>query len=182
MRGLLTNPVVTLVVDDGRRWLNAAPDERYDLIVVNNSFHWRANATHLLSTEYFALIAERLAEDGVLYFNTTRSQEAMRTACTVFASGLRLGSFVAVGNGDVRLDRTAYEAAARNLSVEGRLATADADAWIAGRLPDLLSAGNFESCGQILERTAGRRLVTDDNLATEAAVPWYATYRPRLPE
>ncbi len=182
VRGLLTNPAVTIVIDDGRRWLETVRGERYDLIVVNTSFHWRANATHLLSAEYFALVTERLALGGVLYFNTTHSDEAMRTACTAFASGLRLGSFVAVGNGDVQLDLNAYETAVRSLSVEGRPATADADEWIAGRLPHWLSAENYESCAQILARTVGKTLVTDDNLATEAAVPWYATYRTGPPE
>ena len=182
VRGLLANPAVTIVVDDGRRWLEAARGERFDMIVVNTSFHWRANATHLLSAEYFALAAERLAPDGVLYFNTTHSDEAMRTACTSFASGLRLGSFVAVGNGDVHLDLDAYEAAVRTVAVEGRPATTDADGWIARELPRWLVVGNFESCTEILERTVGRTLVTDDNLATEAVVPWYAVYRPGTPE
>lgn len=182
VRGLLTDPAVTIIVDDGRRWLELMRGERFDLIVVNNSFHWRANATHLLSAEYFALVAERLAPNGVLYFNTTHSDEAMRTACTVFASGVRLGSFLAVGDGNVLLDLVAYEAAVRTFAVEGRSVTRDGDAWIVRKLPRWLASDNFESCAQILERTIGKRLVTDDNLATEAAVPWYATYRPGKPE
>src|SRR4029077_16304030 len=39
VRSLLTNPKVRVNVDDGRRWLIAHPEEKYDLIVANTTYH-----------------------------------------------------------------------------------------------------------------------------------------------
>ena len=182
VRSLLVNPKVSIVVDDGRRWLGQAHDERFDAIVANVTLHWRINATHLLSREFFALAASRLRPGGILYFNTTSSDEAMRTACTVFRSGLRFSNFVAVGNGVVGFDAEAFRALVRVTAVDGRPAAPDPDAWLAANVGRLLAPDHLEPCPRILARTAGVRLVTDDNLAVEAANPWYAYYRPSPPE
>ena len=48
---LLQNPKVTLVTDDGRRWLRRHPQQRFDAIVMNTTFFFRANASDLLSSE-----------------------------------------------------------------------------------------------------------------------------------
>lgn len=182
VRSLLTNPKVRVVVDDGRRWLASADGVRFDVIVANVSYHWRVHATHLLSTEFHALAASRLARGGVLYFNTTHSDEALRTACTAFRSGVRFGSFLAVGNGDVAFDVEAFERAIRSVRVDGQPAAGEPDAWLADNLPGLVAPDHLEPCPRILERTAGVRLITDDNLASEGARPWNAYYRPGRPE
>lgn len=178
VRSLLANPKVTMVIDDGRRWLDRADGERFDAIVANVTFHWRTNATHLLSRESMALATSRLAPDGVLYFNATDSDHALRTACTSFRSGVRFGSFIAVGNGAVGFDVAAFERAVRTAVVDGRPAARQPDAWLAANLARLLDDGHLETCPRILARTAGVRLITDDNLASEAAVPWYAYNKP----
>src|SRR5262249_22598702 len=46
--GILRNPKVNIVIDDGRRWLARNPAGKYDLIVQNTTFHWRAHITNLL--------------------------------------------------------------------------------------------------------------------------------------
>ena len=106
----------------------------------------------------------------------------MRTACTVFRSGLRFSNFVAVGNGVVGFDAEAFRALVRVTAVDGRPAAPDPDAWLAANVGRLLAPDHLEPCPRILARTAGVRLVTDDNLAVEAANPWYAYYRPSPPE
>ncbi len=181
VRGLLTNPAVRIVVDDGRRWLQAQRT-RFDAIVINTTFHWRANVTHLLSAEFHALARSRLAPDGVLYFNTTWSAAAMYTACRSFAYGLRFGSYMAVGNAEVAMDAAAFEGSVRHVAIDGQPAVADADAWAKGRLPILLAPDNIEPCPNILERASGAPMITDDNMASEVSVPWHATYKPALPE
>ena len=180
--GLLTNPKVTIVVDDGRRWLSRAADARFDVIVANVTFHWRINVTHLLSREFFELATSRLTPDGVLYFNATHSAEVMRTACTSFRSGLRFGSFVAVGNSEVQFDVAAFKRTIRTAVVDGRRPVQQPDAWLTDNLARLVAPGHLEACPGILARTSGVRLITDDNLASEAAAPWYAYYAPRPAE
>jgi len=64
---LLHNPKVKIVIDDGRRWLNRQPNERFDLIVANTTQHWRAHATHLLSVEFLELVKRHLRPGGVYY-------------------------------------------------------------------------------------------------------------------
>lgn len=182
VRSLLTNPKVTLVQDDGRRWLKRAEDERFDAIVINTTFHWRAGVTHLLSVEFHALAASRLAPDGILYFNTTGSTDAMRTACTTFRSGLRFANFMAVGDGAVDFDVEAFEAAIRSYRIDGEPGVADPDAWLREHVPRLLDPNHTEPCPRVLERTAGYRVITDDNLASESRFPWYVTYSPGAPD
>src|SRR6266849_372989 len=57
---LLTNPRARIYIDDGRRWLIAHPDVRYDAIVANTTFHWRDHTSNLLSREFFQLIRRHL--------------------------------------------------------------------------------------------------------------------------
>src|SRR5262249_1619713 len=93
---LLTNPKVRLIVDDGRRWLVRHPEETFDAVVANTSYHFRANATNVLSVEFMALVRRHLRPGGVLFYNTTDSLRSMRTGCAVFADGLRIEHFMAV--------------------------------------------------------------------------------------
>src|SRR6266404_6232678 len=90
---LLTNPRARIYVDDGRRWLIAHPDVRYDAIVANTTFHWRDHTSNLLSREFFQLIRQHLNPGGTYYFNTTESVEALATALSVFPYGLRVFNF-----------------------------------------------------------------------------------------
>ena len=99
-------------IDDGRRWLARHPEGRFDLIVANITFHWREHATNLLSREFLALVRRHLALGGAYYYNynATSSPDAMKTGFTVFVYGLRFGSFIAVSDAPVRLDRDACAA------------------------------------------------------------------------
>ena len=54
---LLQNPKVHIVIDDGRRWLLEYPRRRFDLIVMNTTFHWRDHASNLLSRDFLRLCA-----------------------------------------------------------------------------------------------------------------------------
>src|SRR5262249_17780975 len=42
---ILDERKVSVVFDDGRRWLNRNPDERFDVIVMNTTWHWRSQIT-----------------------------------------------------------------------------------------------------------------------------------------
>lgn len=81
---VLTDPKVNLQIDDGRRWLNRHPDARFDIIVQNTTWHWRSEVTNLLSIEYLRLCRAHLNPGGVLYWNTTNSEDCKRTAAMVF--------------------------------------------------------------------------------------------------
>lgn len=183
VRSLLGNPKVEILIDDGRRWLSQATDARYDVILSNTSYHWRANSSHILSAQFLALAASRLAPGGIVYLNATGSPEAARTACASFASGLRFANFMAVGNGQVEFNAENFKTVLRAYRIDGRRPfNGPAEPWLAANLPRLLSPDILESCASILARTENARIITDDNLASEAAVRWNFSFRPPSPE
>src|SRR6185503_1592083 len=101
---LLRNPKVHIEIDDGRRWLVAHPEARFDLILMNTTFHWRANNTNLLSVEFLQLARKHLNPGGVLYYNTTNSARVQLTGATVFPFALRIANFIAVSDSPIRFD------------------------------------------------------------------------------
>jgi spermidine synthase len=101
---LLTNAKVTLVTDDGRRWLRANSHRRFDAIVANVSHHYRANATNVLSTEFLTLIKSRLNAGGVFFYNTTNSDRVQRTGCLAFAHGALFTNHLVVSDMPIRWD------------------------------------------------------------------------------
>ncbi|MDR0227022.1 MAG: hypothetical protein LBI66_11420 [Burkholderiaceae bacterium] len=90
----LKDPRVHLVVDDARRWLRHHPEKKYDLIIMNNTWHWRAYGSLLLSQEFFTQIKQHMEPDAVMAFNSTYSQDAFFTAQAVFDHAYRLSNFI----------------------------------------------------------------------------------------
>lgn len=82
--GILTNPRVTIHIDDGRRWLKRHPDRRYDAILMNTTHHWREFASALLSQEFLEIAKSHLQPDGVVIWNCTDSKRAAKTGLAVF--------------------------------------------------------------------------------------------------
>lgn len=170
--GLLTNPKVTLLWDDGRRWLRRHPDRRFDVIVMNTTMHWRAHATNLLSTEFLALARRRLSPGGLLYFNTTDSYDVQLTAARAFEHFMRVTNFVAVGDAPFRFDRERWRWLLETMRVEGRPALDLADPAEKKVYDDLLGFNDMEPRWSILERYAKtKRVVTDDDMVTEWTDP-----------
>jgi hypothetical protein len=177
---VLANPKVRLVVDDGRRWLRANPGRRFDAIVSNTTYHFRANASALLSTEFLALARDHLAPGGVLVYNTTGSARVQRTGCLAFPHGLRFSNQLVVSGSPLELDARRWRRVLEAYRIDGRpvLDPSRAEDRLAlERLVSLaapvLPAGRatadapLEPCEAILARTAGREPVTDDNMGTE---------------
>src|SRR5262249_33566446 len=118
--GLLTNPRVSVEVDDGRRWLLRHSDRRFDLIVMNTTLHWRAHATNLLSVEFMQIARNHLLPGGVFYFNSTNSYDVQLTAARVFPHFLRVTNFVAVSDSPFGFDRPRWRRLLATMHVEGR--------------------------------------------------------------
>ena len=175
---VLSNPKVRIVVDDGRRWLRQHPERRFDAIVSNTTWHFRANVTNLLSQEFLALARERLAPGGVLFYNTTDSARAQRTGCLAFADGARFTNHLAVSMSPIDWDFARWRGVLEATRIDGRpvLERPRAeDRTLLDRLMALegsqAAAGSvgrpIEPCRDILARTAGMAPVTDDNMGSE---------------
>lgn len=178
VRGLLSNPRVEIVIDDGRRWLNRNPGRMFDVIVMNTTFHWRAHSSSLLSTEFLQLMRAHLKPGGAALYNTTWSPEVQRTACVVYPHVVRIINNVWVSDAPLMPDRNRWRDTLLAYRIEGRPVLDPADSWHAMRLQEVLgmidelvkpvpAAYGMESRGSILARTQGRRVVTDDNMGTE---------------
>lgn len=100
---LLGDSRVHVHIDDGRRWLRRrSMSDRYDLIVMNTTQHWKNNATGLLSRDFLAEVKRHLHPDGVLYYNATGSVDVLRTAGEVFREAYLYSTFVAATDVDLR--------------------------------------------------------------------------------
>jgi spermidine synthase len=76
--GVLDQPNVHLVLDDGRRFLQATPD-RFDVIVSDLFIPWHAGTSSLYAREMYATVAHRLTPDGLFcqwlpFYQLTREE------------------------------------------------------------------------------------------------------------
>jgi spermidine synthase len=174
---LLTNPNVTIVIDDGRRWLRANPGRRFDAVVSNTTFFFRANASNLLSADFFDLIKAHLKDGGVFLYNTTNSARAQRTGCLAFGDGARFFNHLVVSDKPIRWDFGHWRRILEAYRIDGRpvfdtslsrdraqldrIVTLEAGATGPAAPPPI------EPCAAILARTAGQAPITDDNMGSE---------------
>jgi SAM-dependent methyltransferase len=174
---LLVNPKVSIVVDDGRRWLRAHPERRFDAVVSNTTWHFRASVTNLLSVEFLDLVRRHLNPGGILFYNTTESPRVQRTGCSVFPYGARFTNHLVLSDAPIAWDFARWRGALEAYRIDGRpvfdlarpgdRATIDRlGAWQAS-LTAPAPERPIEPCPDVLKRTAGARLVTDDNMGSE---------------
>ena len=117
---ILTNPKVKIVIDDGRRWLRHHPDERFDLIVMNTTHHWREFASALLSQEFLTLAKAHLREGGLVAWNCTESPRAAKTGMTVFPHTLMAMNFCVGSNVLLTPDKDRWRRALEQWSIDGK--------------------------------------------------------------
>jgi spermidine synthase len=178
---ILNNSRVTIEIDDGRRWLFRHPDLRFDLVVMNTTFNWRAHATNLLSDEFLQLVRQHLRPAGVLYYNTTDSGDVFLTGTTRFRYGLRVLNFLAVSDRPLAIDKETWRRTLVSYRIDGKPVfdlTRQADQK---RLDEVLAMADspvvspaadsaaMEFAATIRERYRQMRIITDDNMGTE----WY---------
>jgi len=175
---VLANPKVRIVTDDGRRWLRANPGRHFDAVVSNTTWHFRANVTNLLSTEFLGLVKAHLRPAGIFFYNTTDSERVQRTGCLVFAHGGRFTNHMVLSERPIDWDFARWRRVLESYRIDGRpvLDTArDRSAlerilsWQASLAPGAAgdTARPIEPCSDILARTAGKAPVTDDNMGSE---------------
>jgi spermidine synthase len=187
VRSFLDNPKVHVYVDDGRRWLVAHPEARYDAIITNNSFNWRDHSTGLLSSEYFQLARRHLNSGGVYYFNSTESDETIATALRVFPYGLRVINFAALSDSPIVIDSVRWMSILRLYEIDGKAVFAPASPAAEKALSAYMTLAEsvnssprffgMESNESLRRRVEGRHIITDDNMGQEwrsgFEIPWH---------
>jgi spermidine synthase/MFS family permease len=172
VKSVLGNPKVRIIEDDGRRWLGHHPEARFDAIVANTTWHFRANATNLLSSEYLALVKQHLNDGGIYLYNTTNSRRAQRTACTAFAYGAHFLNHVVVSQSPIDWNSARWRTTLEIYRIDGKAVFAAGNAAEQAVLERLIAdyrkdGPMFEQCPQLLAATDGKTPITDDNMGTE---------------
>lgn len=167
--GLLTDPRVTIVFDDGRRWLRRNRSEKFDLIIQNTTYFWRAYSGNLLSRDYMQLVASHLRPKGIFALNSTSSIDVLETTRDVYPYVERRSSFVYGSASDFSKTIPSAEQALRELSLDGKLVF-DEDAFSATGIARHILDLPFESKDPLWPHMAGRpEVITDQNLLVEHA-------------
>jgi predicted membrane-bound spermidine synthase len=186
---LMRNPKVEIVIDDGRRWLTHHPERTFDVIVSNTTFHWRANATNLLSVEFLRAVRAHLKPGGIFHFNTTGSADAYETAFTVFPYGLRFINFATVSDSPIVPNEARWKEMLDHHRIDGTVTfdtTREIDrqrrARVLSLVPSLdappVSFG-LEWRDHVLSRLEHAEVITDDNMIPEWRGADEASFPPR---
>ena len=126
-RVTLNDPRLTYIVDDGRRYLNANPDEKFDLIAIDPLREHTAGHNNLYSEQAMQLYLEHLSPGGVLCAWTLEDRIIPHTIARVFPyadqylNELVIGSNAPISYNTSYMDGLAgdYKALADHLYVEG---------------------------------------------------------------
>jgi spermidine synthase len=176
---VLRNPKVTIITDDGRRWLSHHPEKRFDAIVSNTTWNYRANVTNLLSSEFLQLARQHLNPRGVLFYNTTGSGRVQRTACLAFPYGARFTNHMVVSDMPIDWNFPRWRAVLESYVIDIRPQFDTQNAEHRATLDSLMAMSEsaqhtIEDCPDVLARTAVKTPITDDNMGTE----WRQFWRP----
>jgi len=169
---VLRNPKVTIITDDGRRWLRHHPEKRFDAIVSNTTWNFRANASNLLSLEFLNLLRQHLKPRGIAFYNTTDSDRVQRTACLAFPYGARFTNHMVVSDSPIDWNFPRWHQTLASYAIDGKqqfdLGKVDDRALLDSKISTYQHDRHvIEDCPDVLARTAGRAPVTDDNMGTE---------------
>jgi predicted membrane-bound spermidine synthase len=154
-----------LHIDDGRRWLKRNPDRKFDLIVADVSWHERNNITNLISANFLHILKSHLKPGGVVYYNTTNSEDVIFTAAQVFQHIVRYDNHIAVSDAPFAMSKQeTWDNMQRFVKQPIR---AMYDSWIYQRaFRDLANQPLIDIAVKYRGRS-GLVKITDDNMATE---------------
>jgi spermidine synthase len=173
---LLGNPKVQITIDDGRRWLVRNPGQRFDAIVMNTTFYWRNHSSNLLSVDFLRMARQHLNSGGVLFYNTTGSEDVMATGLAVYPYALRFLNCLAVSDSPIVFDRARWKAVLLSYVIDGRHVIDSNDPKQMAKLDEIANIKedptgrqpfSIETDDQLRKRVQGRLIITDDNMGLE---------------
>jgi spermidine synthase len=179
---VLSDPKVEIAIDDGRRWLSRHTD-RFDVIVMNTTFHWRAHSTSLLSMDFMQIVRAHLNPGGFLYFNATSSADVQKTALTAFPYGMRVHNCIAVSDSPIVFEKERFRRVLEVFRLDDELVIDRSTESGRKLMADMLDYADtlsqppdeegLESRESVLRRTQSALVITDDNMIPE----WRQVFR-----
>lgn len=163
----LNNPLVTYISDDGRRYLNANPDETFDLIAIDPLRRYTIGHNNLYSTEAMQLYLAHLTDGGVLCEWQDEYHVIPATTAAVFPEMDNFEDFAIAGKQPIY-----YDLPYMRMAVERYLAVAQPYAipeLAANLQPEDILYDFLRDRAQILVEEAGTPILTD-------STPWLEYY------
>ncbi len=169
-RSLLTNGKVRIHIDDARRWLKRNPSQRYDVVVMNTTFHWRAYSGLLLSADFLTEVKRHMQPGALIAYNSTGSAHAYKTAATVFRHVYKYSHFVYASDSDLQAALHDALPAMQAVTIDSYSPRSDELEQISS-LKSAIESGftSYEAAYVAPYRKENRPLeiITDQNLITE---------------
>ena len=110
IRETLADPRITYIVDDGRRYLNAFPDEKFDLISIDPLREHTAGHNNLYSKQALELYRSHLTENGILCAWMAERHIIPHTVAQVFPYADQFGNeYMIASNSPINYDTTYME-------------------------------------------------------------------------
>lgn len=162
---LLNDPKIDIIIDDGRRWMRRNPDEKFDFILMNSTWHWRSHSTNVLSREFLELSKKHLKPGGVIYYNSTWLSDVHHTASQVFSHLSGLQAFVAASDAPFDMTTAQRRTQLAKFSANGQ-AVFDASPAARAVLNELAERPTPDRAPEF-RNDPGLITITDDNLLTE---------------
>ncbi len=178
--GVLSDPRVEIIIDDGRRWLRRNEDQCFDLIIMNTTFYWRAYATNILSREFMQLVASHLKPGGIAGFNSTFSSDVLETARQVFPFVERRDNYVYGSEKYLSRVLVNAEEPFRELSLNGTPVFPAPAYEPGGRVRDMIDTPFIPHDRQWEGLTPSPGVITDQNLLVEHAHGKLREFMPRF--
>jgi len=100
----LNHSSVQYIVDDGRRYLYANPDEKFDMIFIDPLWSFTAGHNNLYSQEAMRLYQSHLSENGVFCAWVNESHFIPKTVATIFPYSDSFGNYLVNSNQPIEYD------------------------------------------------------------------------------
>lgn len=171
---ILDNPKVQIVIDDGRRWLRRNPGQKFDLIVMNTTFHWREFSTSLLSQEFLEQTKRHLNDNGLLLWNCTGSARAIATGMAVFPYTMMISNNCLASTSPLQVNLSRLRDVLSAYRIDGKPVYDLTTETGRQALDDMMAFSNpnhpktgLQTRGQMKDHYGSAALITDDNLGEE---------------
>jgi hypothetical protein len=126
--------------------------------------------------EFLQIARAHLNPGGVLFYNTTGSEDVMATALSVFPYALRFVNCIAASDSPLLFDRERWRAALLSYLIDGKHVIDASDPNQMKALDEIVGIPDdptgrtmlsFETNDQLRSRLQNRLIITDDNMGTE---------------
>lgn len=163
---LFKDPRLKYIIDDGRRYLYAHPDEKFDMISIDPLNSFTAGHNNLYSAEAMALYQKHLTDNGVLCGWVNEEHILPNTAAHVFPVVEHFREFIVAGNHPLTFDRPYMDSIVKEyLNSTGIIPKSAADTMN----PIKILHRHLRNHDQILAQEINTPILTDMN-------PWLEYY------